>query len=403
MMKANQKIQKVCLSFLLIIAMVISGMNSGESRKFYAAVTVKGYTIATSNTRVYSNPGLTIGKGWIYPSDEVILNKITNSYCYVTYPINGGGTKSGYIATSTMLLSTNSISKTATAKITTYRRDNSSQSYGYVSKGDSVLILGTRGNYTQIRYPVSGGYKFAFISTTNANRYLVSNSSGSSGHSSNSASVTYAPYTGVNYTNVGLSSARVACLNKAVKMATIQWRCPVSFRTWQAASGGYNYAKATDGTYSTYFVAGKTYTGIPYSMADHTYDETRWGELVKNGFSSLYMQTSYGGRPCTTAHGTDCSYFTYLCFKSAGTSINITYQTTYQMMKSSYYSKKTLNSIKGGDILLKSAHVMLYVGKSGSKYAVIEADAGDSKVTYNVYTASSLSGYGVYKFKGFSD
>lgn len=188
MMKRYQKttkIPKLCFSFFLIAIMVISGMNFQPNRKVHAAATMKGYTIGTSNTRVYSNSGLTTGMGWIYPSDEVIIREVTNQYCYVTYPVTGG-TKSGYIATGAILLSNSGISKTATATVTTYRRANSNQTYGYVAKGDSVLVLGTRGSYTQIRYPVSGGYKFAFISTANANRYLSSNSSSSNNRSSNS-------------------------------------------------------------------------------------------------------------------------------------------------------------------------------------------------------------------------
>ena len=37
---------------------------------------------------------------------------------------------------------------------------------------DVVKVLGTYGNYTQVKYPVSGGYKYAFITTANANAYI---------------------------------------------------------------------------------------------------------------------------------------------------------------------------------------------------------------------------------------
>lgn len=66
---------------------------------------------------------------------------------------------------------------TSRAKITTYKRPGGA-SYGYVSAGDRVVILGSRDGYTQVKYPVSGGYKYAFIKTTESNAYLTSGSSG---------------------------------------------------------------------------------------------------------------------------------------------------------------------------------------------------------------------------------
>lgn len=216
--------------------------------------------------------------------------------------------------------------------------------------------------------------------------------------------VSYETYWGVNYRNAGLSAERIACLDKAVKMLTIKWENPVTFPTWKSAAGVYNRVKAADGTISTSFMKGKTYVGIPYSMADHTFDDSAWADLVNSSrFTAAYMTTNYAGRTNTTAHGTDCSYLTYLCFRASGTATRVTYQNTASMLNSSYYQKKSLSSIKGGDIALKSGHVMLYVGKTGSRYAFIEADASDSKVSYNTYTASQLSGYGIYKFKGFRD
>ena len=44
--------------------------------------------------------------------------------------------------------------------------------YGYVSANDRVMVLGTRGGYTQIKYPVSGGFKYAFATNSDVNNYL---------------------------------------------------------------------------------------------------------------------------------------------------------------------------------------------------------------------------------------
>lgn len=122
----------------------------------------KGYTISSGNTKVYSNTALTKSYGTIYGSDEVTINAIANTYVKVTYPISGGRTKTGYIRTSALFTALSGYEYTAKAKTTTYRRPGGS-SYGYVSAGDRVLVLGGSGGYTQLRYPTSSGYKFAFV------------------------------------------------------------------------------------------------------------------------------------------------------------------------------------------------------------------------------------------------
>lgn len=140
-------------------------------------------------------------------------------------------------------------------------------------------------------------------------------------------------------------------------------------------------------------------------MADHSYDETKWITKLNQGISTTFMTGTYGNRNRTTAHGIDCSYFTYLAFKAAKTGYSLSYQNTSAMLNSNTYIRKSLSSIKPADIALKNGHVMLFVAKSGSNYAFFEADANDSKCSYNVYSASYLNnnGYKIYKFRGFSD
>lgn len=340
----------------------------------------------------------------IYATDEIYVYSMSDrpdGASYVSYPTSTGR-RYGYVRTSA--LSSENYSKevkNSRTKITTYKRPGGA-SYGSISKGDSVYPLAQSGSYTQVCYNLdAGGYKMAWIRTSDYNNY-IDTSSYEENHVT-TGDVTYAPYTGVAYWNAGLSYARQKCLDKAKQLCTIQWTAPVTFRTWQSGSGAYNVTYATDGSAGTYFYAGKTYTGVPYSMADHSYDDVKWASLVRNGFPSGYMTTVYGSRNATTAHGIDCSYLTYLCFNSAGTGYYLPYQTTSRMLNSSYYSRKTLSTIKGGDIALSGGHVMLFVGRSGNNYAFIEADANDSRVCYNVYSASQLRGYGIYKFNGFSD
>ena len=171
-------INKRSLVRVACILIILAGFYFGHSVKADAAI--KCYTIGTSNIKVYSNTGLTSRYGVIFPTDEIIVNKVTDRYCRVTYPI-ARGTKTGYIHTGEILTKTTGNSYVSRAKITTYRRAANNNSYGYIAKGDSVKVLGTAGNYTQVKYPVSGGYKYAFVKTADANAYLLPSGSNSGG------------------------------------------------------------------------------------------------------------------------------------------------------------------------------------------------------------------------------
>lgn len=142
------------------------------------AATHRLYTISSGNTRVYSDSSLRQGSGWIYGTDEVKLLEISTSYCKVEYPVAGGKTRKGYVSTGSLFTATKGKSYTSRAKILTYRRPNG-YSYGYISKDDAVFVLGTSGSYTQLRYPVLGGYKYAFVKTSDCNNYIKTSSTGS--------------------------------------------------------------------------------------------------------------------------------------------------------------------------------------------------------------------------------
>ena len=216
--------------------------------------------------------------------------------------------------------------------------------------------------------------------------------------------VDFAAYTGVRYDNTGLSNQRVRALDKAKNMVTIRWMAPADFPTWCRKNGNYNEVRATDGTKSTKFLKGKTYTGIPYSMKNYSWDDEIWKEKLRS-LTAFEMTGIYYlvHRKSTTANGINCSYFVYSAFKYAVPSYDFVYQPTRTMLNSLYYKKIKLSQMKPGDIFLKNGHVMLYAGKNGSGYAVFESDARDSKCSYNVYSYNKISQYQYYRFKGFDD
>ena len=71
------------------------------------------------------------------------------------------------------------------------------------------------------------------------------------------------------------------------------------------------------------------------------------------------------------------------------------------MLKSSKFTKINRSQMLPGDIFLKNGHVMFFLGKTGSKYAVIEANASYSRVVYRELSSSSLSAYGSSRSTGF--
>ena len=215
--------------------------------------------------------------------------------------------------------------------------------------------------------------------------------------------VTYAEYRGVDFKNANISTQRKAALTKAMQMAMIQWTCPEDFTTWRSSKGVLNTVIATDGTASTKFLEGKTYTGIPYSMADHSYDDVAWASALNGGrITTSFMTGSYYGNGNTTAHGLDCSYMVYMALLAADVK-PISYQTTATMLSSSLYTEISWEDLKPADLFLKNGHVMMFVGMSGSEYAVFECNADDAKSSYNTYTKGELSSYSCYRYRYFSN
>lgn len=68
-MKSFNKINMMTVLAMLVLVGVTSIGNPVKA----SASTRKCYSISASNTRVYSDTGLTNGKGWIYPNDEITV------------------------------------------------------------------------------------------------------------------------------------------------------------------------------------------------------------------------------------------------------------------------------------------------------------------------------------------
>jgi len=197
-MKGRKILCKVIGSMVLAFTLVLSGISipDGENAEkgtsatmvAQAASTRMCHLMGTSNVTAYSDTTLTKKIGTIFPTDEITVIVVTGKYSKVTYPISGNRTKTGYIRTSAILLATGGSTRYVTRNMTTYQHYSGSPVYGTATVGDMVMVLGTYGSYTQIKYPVSFGYKYAFITTSDANAYLSTTKDGSANNNSGSRS-----------------------------------------------------------------------------------------------------------------------------------------------------------------------------------------------------------------------
>jgi uncharacterized protein YgiM (DUF1202 family) len=278
--------------------------------------------------------------------------------------------------------------------------NTSSTIVGKLAYGESVVVFEDTGT-GWLR--IDQGYVSSqYITFDNPS----ASSASSASSSGNSSSVTYSKYTGVDYRLQTSDQKRIAALETAQAMATITWTAPVTFPTWLSSKGIYNVVTDISGQSSKAFEAGRTYVGIPYSMADHSFATAEWTKLItsSNLTTDNMSTTYYNFSNKTTAKGIDCSYLVYAALKSSNAG-KISYCTTSQMLNGQCYKRLSDKSeLKPADVLLKTGHCMLFVGRTSSgKYAVFEANASDSRVVYKEYTDSQIKAYSAYRFSGFSN
>lgn len=296
----------------------------------------KCYTIATTNTNVYSNTGLTNRIGAIYGSDEVRVYNVTSKYCYVGYPTSKGE-KRGYIPTSAILLSTGGSNVTSKAKFSTYKRaSTSSGSYGSVYKGDAVKILGEKSGMVQIKYPVSGGYKYAFVTKSDAQKHL-------------------------NYQNAGSSA------NVSAKPTVYQQ----NGNTWSSYRYGWYYkngreVKATIGTSGCGIVS--LTNAVKYLNGKFINPTIIAKYSLNNGFRINNEGTAYG-------------LYKSFCDSSKGKDYGIKFITN-----TSNYSTLRNNLSNGKVAIIRvPGHIMACVAYKDGKYLILDSSASKSRGTSSGY------------------
>lgn len=173
-MRMHRKQTILTVAFFIMISLIRPTISFAGV--YYGNATMNKTIITRSesnkNIAVYQKSDLKTKMGTIYPNDNVTIEEIKNSVSKVTYPVSGTNkTKTGWIRTSeiidrSIIGGPNAVYK-ARKKITTYTRSDGNVEFGYISKGDIFYWLGTRGNYSFVIYPISGGYKIGWAKTSN--------------------------------------------------------------------------------------------------------------------------------------------------------------------------------------------------------------------------------------------
>ncbi len=152
---------------------------------------VKAYTINTGKTTVYNAVNGTAKSNKIYDTDLCTISQIYDcGWCKVTFPLDKGGTETGYCKISTFMKSGGYIMYTS-KQTNTYKRADLKTSIGYAGAGDKIYILGTSSSAVQIAYPLTaGGWKVGWIPVSAIKSTICYNANRGSG-SMTSSSVQY--------------------------------------------------------------------------------------------------------------------------------------------------------------------------------------------------------------------
>ena len=154
---------------------------------------LKAYTLATGKTTVYTDVNGSAKTNKIYDTDLCTISKIyTNGWCKVSFPLDAGGTDTGYVKTSVFFNTSYDVHTIKAAKqITTYKRSDLSQTTGYAGSGDKVYVIGHNSKAVQIAYPLTaGGYKVGWVPISPFTFTVKYNANGGTG-SMSSSSVKY--------------------------------------------------------------------------------------------------------------------------------------------------------------------------------------------------------------------
>lgn len=228
----SKKLLSVLLAIMTVLTIFSFSTVNAQAATYTAfnqvssSKPMKTYILSTSNIPCYTSSSLktrgtvTAGKSstaYIAPSDDVYVVSVDKSFKWVkvTYPV-GKKRYTAYIALNKITSNNSSHKKTTAAgKVMTYKRANSStgSSSMYISKGETVYLVATSGSYYQVFYPCSGGWRLAWVTKTNYNKYLAGSSTTTT-TTTKTNSITVTGYVSSNKTGTIKITGSSSYLNK---------------------------------------------------------------------------------------------------------------------------------------------------------------------------------------------
>ena len=186
-MKTKKKIAAMLLAVALCMAGAVSlfaavALPSISSSKPIACYTLK----ASGKVYAYSAANLRNKTGGYIDcaADECRILRISGNAVQVKYPVSNG-TRTAWFPRSAFSgynMANGAAQRwTQDRQVTTYRRADGRTSYGHISAGDTCYKLSESGNYMQVVYPVSNGYKMGWIAKNGSSGSNGQSSQGSSG------------------------------------------------------------------------------------------------------------------------------------------------------------------------------------------------------------------------------
>ncbi len=191
-MKTNKKITAVLLAVLLLMAFSMPLLAAVSLPSITSSRPILCYTLKSSGRiDAYAAADLrTKTGGYIDCStDECRILKVSGNAVQVKYPVSRG-TRTAWFARNEFTnynISGGAAEKwTQKTQVTTYKRADGKEAYGSISADDTCYKLSESGNYKQVIYPMSGGYKMGWIAKDSGEG--SNNSSNSNNSSSQNSS-----------------------------------------------------------------------------------------------------------------------------------------------------------------------------------------------------------------------
>lgn len=350
---SNTKTGFVAVKYLTITE---APVNSPTSSNNQTGSSKKAKIQSDSNVYVHtemSNDSSYIG--YVYPKEEVSVNYINDNWANITYSLDNGGTKTGFVSKDLLNFGVSNINTTATVIEKSLRVYNDlneeSGLVGYVFNNEDIKLNFTQGDWSNITYNVfSGGTKTGFVK----NSGIQIKGQNSNTNSSNSTNNVIKKGKVINVS----SSLRVRQAADTNSLVT-GYLSPDS--TFDIISKEGSWYKISFDTYSTKRT-GYVFQDYVKEFFEQIQDSVLGLRMVEYSKRFIGVPYLWGG---TTPNGFDCSGLVQYVYREFGIRIG---RTTWDQIKEG--KRVELSAMEPGDLIFfgpksdpnNPTHVGMYIG-----------------------------------------